>query len=67
MNHVFAICERYESGYGHGLKNDGLDETKTQHSNPDHHEAYRIGYANGLSQHKKYINMATRTKSDENF
>lgn len=41
------ICDSYESGYGHGLKRDGLDLSKTPHSDPELGEAYQIGYEAG--------------------
>ena len=48
VSRIFVICERYESGYGHGLDNDGLDGSKTPHADPEHQEAYQIGYEAGL-------------------
>ncbi|OGT54220.1 MAG: hypothetical protein A3E01_00075 [Gammaproteobacteria bacterium RIFCSPHIGHO2_12_FULL_63_22] len=44
---VFMICNSYESGYGHGLANDGLDLSKTPHADPELGEAYQIGYEAG--------------------
>ena len=29
VSKVYMICNSYESGYGHGLANDGLDLSKT--------------------------------------
>jgi hypothetical protein len=48
MTRVEMICNSYESGYGHGLKADGLDITRTPHSDPELGEAYQIGYQAGL-------------------
>lgn len=45
---VFQICNSYESGFGHGLANDGLDRSKTPHSDPELGEAYQLGYEQGL-------------------
>ena len=45
---VFMICNAYESGFGHGLANDGLDRSKTPHSDPELGEAYQLGYEQGL-------------------
>ncbi len=47
VSRVFMICDRYESGYGHGLKNDGLDLSKTPHQDNELGEAYQIGYEAG--------------------
>ncbi len=44
---VFMICNSYESGFGHGLANDGLDLSKTPHGDPEQGEAYQIGYEAG--------------------
>lgn len=44
---IYMICDRYESGYGHGVKNDGLDLSKTPHADPELGEAYKIGYEAG--------------------
>lgn len=44
---VFMICNAYESGFGHGLANDGLDMSKTPHSDLELGEAYQIGYEAG--------------------
>ena len=48
ISRVYQICERYESGYGHGLKEDGLDLSKTPHADPELGEAYQIGYEAGV-------------------
>lgn len=47
ISRVCMICNRYESGYGHGLANDGLDLSKTPHSDAELGEAYQIGYEAG--------------------
>lgn len=44
---VFMICNAYESGFGHGLASDGMDLSKTPHSDPELGEAYQIGYDAG--------------------
>lgn len=44
---VYMICNSYESGYGHGLVNDGLDLSKTPHADVELGEAYQIGYEAG--------------------
>ncbi len=46
---IFTICDAYESGYGHGLKQDGLDLSKTPHARPGHGMAYQFGYDAGVS------------------
>lgn len=46
------ICNSYESGYGHGLANDGLDLSKTPHTDSQLAEAYRIGYEAGAEARK---------------
>lgn len=57
ISRVYRICNRYESGYGHGLKQDGLDLTRTPHSDVEMGEAYQIGYEAGVasSQSKKLV------------
>jgi len=47
ISRVYQICNRYESGYGHGIKRDGLDLSKTPHSDAELGEAYQIGYEAG--------------------
>lgn len=50
---VFQICNSYESGYGHGLANDGMDLSKTPHSHPypELSEAYQLGYEAGYREY----------------
>jgi hypothetical protein len=43
---IFAICDAYESGIGHGLQRDG-HKSGAIFGNPEHGEAYEIGYAEG--------------------
>lgn len=50
VSRVSMICNSYESGYGHGLANDGLDLSKTPHADPELGEAYQIGYEAGLER-----------------
>ena len=50
---VYMICNSYESGYGHGLKNDGLDLSKTPHADAEIGEAYQIGYEAGQQARKR--------------
>ena len=47
VSKVYMICNSYESGYGHGLANDGLDLSKTPHADAEQGEAYQIGYEAG--------------------
>jgi hypothetical protein len=47
---IYMICNSYESGFGHGVKNDGLDLSKTPHGDPELGEAYQIGYEAGFEQ-----------------
>ena len=47
ISRVYQICNRYESGYGHGLKRDGFDLSKTPHADAEMGEAYQIGYEAG--------------------
>jgi len=47
VSRVWWICNRYESGFGHGLNNDGLDASKTPHAAAELSEAYQIGYEAG--------------------
>lgn len=47
ISRVFMIVDRYESGYGHGWKQDGLDLSKTPHGDAELGEAYQLGYRAG--------------------
>lgn len=51
---IYMICTSYESGFGHGVANDGLDLSKTPHAQEWLGEAYQIGYEAG---HKKYVEV----------
>ena len=51
LSRVFMICNSYESGYGHGLANDGLDLSKTPHGDKELGEAYQIGYEAGNTKY----------------
>lgn len=53
VSKVYMICDSYESGYGHGIKNDGLDITCTPIGDKDCAEAYQIGYEKGKRQWEK--------------
>ena len=53
VSRIYMICDRYESGYGHGIKCDGLDLSRTPHSDPELAEAYQIGYDAGLEIWKR--------------
>jgi hypothetical protein len=44
---IMAICDAYESGIGHGLRNDGHSSGAT-FADPDHGRAYEIGYSEGV-------------------
>ena len=43
---IFAICDAYESGIGHGLQRDG-HKSGAIFGNPECGKAYEIGYAEG--------------------
>jgi len=47
---IYYICNSYESGFGHGAANDGLDLSKTPHSEQHLGVAYQIGYEAGQSR-----------------
>lgn len=47
VSRVYMICDRYESGYGHGWKQDGFDLSKTPHGDAELGEAYQLGYEAG--------------------
>jgi len=48
ISKVFIICSAYESGVGHGFE---LDELPNPYKkNTDEHEAYDLGYKEGISQ-----------------
>jgi hypothetical protein len=47
LSRVFQICHSYESGYGHGVANGGLDLSKTPHTDRELGEAYQLGYNAG--------------------
>lgn len=48
---VFMICDAYESGFGHGLQDDGHDNGADLFTDPELAEAYTLGYQNGLEKH----------------
>jgi hypothetical protein len=50
VSKVFKICVAYESGYGHGYDHDDLPNPYKTGTNE--HEAYNIGYENGLANCK---------------
>ena len=54
VSRVYMICNSYESGYGHGLRNDGLDLSKTPHADAEIGEAYQIGYEAGQEGRKDH-------------
>lgn len=54
VSRVYMICNSYESGYGHGLANDGLDLSKTPHADPEQGEAYQIGYEAGQEARQEH-------------
>lgn len=53
VSRVYMICNSYESGYGHGLRNDGLDLNKTPHADQEQGEAYKLGYEAGQQARAK--------------
>jgi hypothetical protein len=50
ISKVFMICNAYESGFGHGLKKDGLDLSKSPHGDLECGEAYQTGYEEGFER-----------------
>lgn len=50
---IYMICNSYESGYGHGLANDGFDLSKTPHTDKSLGIAYQIGYDAGQQRFKE--------------
>jgi hypothetical protein len=44
ISRVFMICDAYESGIGHGLQRDGLSDGAAYFADPEHAEAYELGY-----------------------
>jgi hypothetical protein len=50
-NHVHGICVAYESGFGHGLANDGMVNPYLSAS--CEREAYRLGREAGLGAHSR--------------
>jgi len=42
ISKVYMICNAYESGVGHGVQDDGLENPHVPDS--DEYEAYDIGY-----------------------
>jgi hypothetical protein len=55
MTRIKIICSHYESGYGHGVKNDGFDLSKTPYSDPELGEAYQYGYQCGNNEYHATI------------
>lgn len=52
ISDVPFICNAYESGFGHGAKNDGLNDGSI-FTNEHQGEAYEFGYAEGLKRSKR--------------
>jgi len=50
ISKIYMICNAYESGFGHGVNNDGL--TGDYYADPEHNEAYKIGYDAGVERSK---------------
>ena len=46
VSRVFEICNAYESGVGHGVKDDGHKELGSDDA--ELNEAYALGYKQGL-------------------
>lgn len=61
---IFAICNAYESGYGHGRKKDGLDLSRTPHSDPNCGQAFQIGYEAGVKRAQE-LEAAALPAADE--
>lgn len=55
VSKVFMICNAYESGYGHGLNMDG--KNGKYFSDPEHNEAYQIGYKEGFERAGEVIDI----------
>ena len=53
---LHMICHSYESGFGHGLNNDGFDLSKTPHAEETLGQAYQIGYEEGQKRYRENIN-----------
>jgi len=51
--YIYMICSSYESGFGHGLAEDGLDLSKTPHAEEELGIAYQIGYEAGLERNQE--------------
>lgn len=50
---VFVICDAYESGFGHGLQNDGLKMGRSYFASKECADAYELGYEKGLEARSK--------------
>jgi hypothetical protein len=48
---IYMICNAYESGVGHGQKDDGLPAS---YGDDDLNEAYHIGYEFGFDKWQKH-------------
>lgn len=53
---IYLVCNSYESGFGHGLANDGFDLSKTPHSEKHLGCAYQIGYEAGQKRYEENQN-----------
>lgn len=63
ISKVYMICNAYESGFGHGVNNDGLDGD--YYADPDHNEAYHIGYRAGAERSKEKIPCCPEPSKDK--
>lgn len=59
---VFAICDAYESGMGHGLQLDG-HKSGAIFENPEHGKAYEIGYEQGEERAREGNKQKPHTQS----
>lgn len=53
VSKVFMVCDAYESGMGHGLKQDGLSTVR--YDDPELSEAYSLGYEAGDERAKEIV------------
>jgi hypothetical protein len=60
VSRVFRICDAYESGVGHGQKQDGL--SNDYYSDPELNEAYQLGYKKG--QELSTVDVSNKTNEN---
>lgn len=61
VSRIVEICDAYESGIGHGVKNDNLP---APYGDTELNEAYMIGYGIGQNKLLEYYNLTFKNHNE---